>query len=273
MTRTKIVHVASAVSRFVLTAMDFVVLAAASLLILIITKDVFENISFLVSPKYLKLQFWICVIFMVDVVLETILDYRSWRSILSGVLFFFICIPFVNIINHFDIKVSGEMLFILRLLPMLRATYIIVRVMGRLNADRVTNLFRAYITLFLVVVYFSSLMFYVEEHGVNDDVETYWSSLWWTIMTLTTAGCYITEVTTVGKILSVVLSGGGLILFPVFTVYVANAVSGTTTQDDDSDSNGDSDKNTDETPSEDKNNANFASSNGDSTQATATTPS
>lgn len=80
-------------------------------------------------------------------------------------------------------------------------------------------------TLFVAVIYFSSLMFFVEEHPVNSEVDTYWSALWWTVMTLSTAGCYITEVTTVGKILSVVLSAGGLIMFPVFTVYIADAVS------------------------------------------------
>lgn len=273
MTHTTIVKAESAVRRFILKTMDIIVLVAASLLILIITSDVFENISFLVDPKYLKFQFWICMIFIADVLIEMLLGRHSWRNVLMGIIFIFICIPYVNVIDYFGIKVSGEMLFVLRLLPMLRATYVIVEVMGRLNADRVTNLFRAYITLFLVVVYFSSLMFYVEEHGVNNDVDTYWSSLWWTIMTLTTAGCYITEVTTVGKILSVVLSGGGLILFPVFTVYVANAVSGTSSQtdDDSDDSDSDSDKNSSESSPQDENNANFATSNGNSTNSDSST--
>ncbi len=272
MTHTTIVQAESAVRRFILKSMDIVVLAAASLLILIITSDVVENISFIVDPKYLKFQFWICMIFIADILIDMILGRHSWRNIVMGIIFLFICIPYVNVIDYLGIEIPGEWLFVLRLLPMLRATYVIVEVMGRLNADRVTNLFRAYITLFLVVVYFSSLMFYVEEHGVNNDVDTYWSSLWWTIMTLTTAGCYITEVTTVGKILSVILSGGGLILFPVFTVYVANAVSGTSSQtdsSDDSDTDTDSDKNDSETVSQDENNANFATSNGSDTQPTS----
>lgn len=255
----------SKLRRVVLTSLHMVVLVAAVLLILIITRDIFENISFLVDPQYLKFQFWICVIFMVDIVIDCIFGDHNWRGIVMNIIFFFLCIPFVNVIDYLGLHVSGEMLFILRLLPMLRAAYIIVLVTGTIHSDRVSNLFRAYITLFVVVVYFSSLMFYVEEHSVNTGVDTYWSALWWTIMTLTTAGCYITEVTTVGKILSVVLSGGGLILFPVFTVYVANAVSGTSSSNSSSDSDSTSESNDDkkdtETTTQDGNNANFADNN------------
>lgn len=250
----------SKLRRVILTSLHMVVLAVAVLLVLIITRDIFENVSFIIDPQYLKLQFWICIIFMVDILIDCIFGRHNWREILLDIIFFFLCIPFVNIIDYFDIHVSGEMLFILRLLPMLRAAYIIVQVTGTINSDKVSSLFRAYITLFVVVVYFSSLMFYVEEHAVNVGVDTYWSSLWWTIMTLTTAGCYITEVTTVGKILSVVLSGGGLVLFPVFTVYVANAVSGSSTTDsaDDSSDENNNDKNDSESTSDVGNNANFA---------------
>ena len=152
-------------------------------------------------------------------------------------------------------------MFLLRAMPMLRATYVIVQVTSTINTDKVTNLFRAYITLFIVVVYFSSLMFYVEEHSINKDVDSYWSALWWTVMTLTTAGCYITEVTTVGKILSVVLSGGGLILFPVFTVYVANAVSGNSSSSQSDDTADDDDKNGAKKTDQAGNNANFADDN------------
>ena len=141
----------------------------------------------------------------------------------------------------------------------IRESYIIVQVTGTINSDKVSSLFRAYITLFIVIVYFSSLMFYVEEHSVNSGVDTYWSALWWTIMTLTTAGCYITEVTTVGKILSVVLSAGGLILFPVFTVYVANAVSGTSSSDDQDGST--DDKKDRQSDQQNGNNTNFAENN------------
>lgn len=249
---------------FVLTALHIVVICAAALLIFIITRDTFENVTFLSDPFYLKFQLWICVLFMFEIIIDFIFGTKTWSHRLIDALFFVLCIPFANVIDYLGWQVSGEIFFLLRLLPMLRATYIIVQVSSTMKTDTMTNLFKAYIILFVVVVYFSSLMFYVEEHPVNDGVDTYWSALWWTIMTLTTAGCYITEVTTVGKILSVVLSGGGLILFPVFTVYVANAVNGTsnaTNQDASTTDSGDSNKNQSENSDDAGNNANFADAN------------
>ncbi len=243
--------------RFVTASLRMIVLAAAVVLIMIITFDIIENVSFLVDPRFLRLQFWICVVFMTDIVVEGIMGPHTPGRLLMEAVFFVMCIPFVNIVNYFGIDVSGEALFVLRALPLLRATYVIFEVGGSVGRDRVTDLFRAYITLFIVVVYFSSLMFYVEEHPVNSGVDSYWSALWWTIMTLTTAGCYITEVTTVGKILSVVLSGGGLVLFPVFTVYVANAVSGSGSGKQDGD-----DKKEDPNGDQAGNNANFADAKG-----------
>lgn len=209
----------------ILTWLRILVLVAAILLIFVITKDTFENISFLVDPKYLRFQFWICMIFIIDVVMEFILSDKTWKNLMVELSFLIICLPYINIINYFHIQVSGELMFVLRALPMLRAVYVVVQVTRKISSNFITSIFKAYISLFVSVVYLSSLMFYVAEHALNKDVDSYWSALWWTIMTLTTAGCYITEVTALGKILSTVLSAGGLILFPVFTVYVADAVS------------------------------------------------
>ena len=41
-------------------------------------------------------------------------------------------------------------------------------------------------------------------------------------MDATTVGCNITAVTTVGRILSVLLAALGMMMFPIFTVYVTN---------------------------------------------------
>lgn len=44
-------------------------------------------------------------------------------------------------------------------------------------------------------------------------------------MSLTTAGCGIHAITPTGHVLGVVLSAAGLILFPVFTVFLTNKFS------------------------------------------------
>ncbi len=94
----------------------------------------------------------------------------------------------------------------------------------RQKANIFVNSFRVYIALLFAVVYFSSLIFYAEERTVNPDVHTYADAIWWAGMCMTTAGSYIGEYTLSGKVMAVILSGGGLILFPVFTVYITRAV-------------------------------------------------
>lgn len=212
--------------RWLLIILHLFVIAGALALVLMISADTFRNVSFLGDPQYLRWQFWICLLFLVDITVGFCLAPNKWHFLRNNLFFLLICVPYVNILNWFHVQVPGEMVFLLRVIPMVRAAYVLAVVTGTLGHDRIRNMFKCYIMLLAGIVYFSSLMFYVEEHAVNPDIRSYWSSLWWSLMTMTTAGCYINEYTTVGRVLSVVLSGGGLILFPVFTVYIAHAVSG-----------------------------------------------
>lgn len=83
-----------------------------------------------------------------------------------------------------------------------------------------------YIIWVITSVYFGSLVFFVEEHYINPLVASWWDALWWASLNITTVGCEISPMTATGKVLAIILSGEGLILFPVFTVYVTNAVIG-----------------------------------------------
>ena len=62
------------------------------------------------------------------------------------------------------------------------------------------------------------------EHGVNPEVNSYWTALWWSGMNLSTVGCNISPMTVAGKIVAVVLPMSGMIIFPLFTVYLTNYV-------------------------------------------------
>lgn len=74
----------------------------------------------------------------------------------------------------------------------------------------------------LSTVYFSSLTFYLFEMNVNPQVKEYVDALWWACMAVTTEGSNITAMTGVGRVLSVLLAGMGIVMFPVFTVYVTD---------------------------------------------------
>lgn len=203
------------------------VLAGSIALIAFISYDTFRNISFIENQRYLHAQFWICMLFLVDIFVEFLISPRKWHYTVTHILFFIIAIPYINILDYFGIAISGEAIYALRFIPMLRAAYVLAIITGALSNNRISSMFIAYIALLLAIVYFSSMMFFVEEHTVNPDCTSYAQALWWAIMCMTTAGSYVGEYTITGKVLSVILSGGGLILFPVFTVYITHAVAGT----------------------------------------------
>lgn len=214
-----------------LLGLHLAVLAGSIALIMFISYDTFRNISFIENQQYLNAQFWICMLFLVDIVVEFLITPRKWHYVLTHIFFFLIAIPYINILDFYGVDMNGELVYAIRFIPMLRAAYVLAIIAGALSSNRISSMFIAYIALLLSVLYFASMMFFVEEHKINPDCTSYPQALWWAVMCMTTAGSYIGEYTVTGKILSVILSGGGLILFPVFTVYITNAVTGG--QDDD----------------------------------------
>lgn len=88
--------------------------------------------------------------------------------------------------------------------------------------NKATGLFISYLATLIFTIYFASLAFYVFEHHVNPLVKNYDDALWWAAMDATTVGSNIEAVTTIGRILSVLLAALGMMMFPIFTVYVTN---------------------------------------------------
>lgn len=195
-------------------------------LITLITLDTLRNISFLADDNYLRVQFWCCLFFIADVLVEIGFAPRHWRYLWKHILFLLISIPYLNIIHHFDIHVGEHFQYILRFIPMIRAAYVFTIVTGATTSSRwVKNMLMTYMIVLIVSVYFCSLTFFVSEHYVNPLVTDYWKSLVWSIMSLTTAGSSIHAVTVTGKVLGVLLSAMGLIFFPIFTVFLTNGYS------------------------------------------------
>ena len=62
-------------------------------------------------------------------------------------------------------------------------------------------------------------------------VTRYTDALWWAFMDVTTVGSNIYAVTVTGKILSVVLAALGMMMFPIFTVYVTRLLQKFNAQD------------------------------------------
>ena len=139
-------------------------------------------------------------------------------------LFLLLIIPYLTLFDWFDVTLSSEMEFLFRFIPLIRGYIAFTIIAYGLLRDLTAGLLITYIVILFSFIYYSSLIFYVLEANVNPMVHNFWDCLWYSCMTATTAGCSIQAVTMVGKIISVLLSLSGMMLLPVFTVYLTDII-------------------------------------------------
>ncbi len=128
-------------------------------------------------------------------VLEWFLATDKKRYIATHFIFLLVAIPYQNIIAYMGWTFSPEVTYMLRFIPLVRGGYAMAIVVGWLTYNRASGLFVSYLTMLLATVYFSSLAFYVMEHGTNPLVTGYGDALWWAFMDVTTVGSNIIAVT------------------------------------------------------------------------------
>ena len=194
------------------------------LLVISISIDTFAGTPFYNDTNYLDLQFWICILLIILFSIEVYNAEHSWQYFGNHFLFLLLIIPYLTLFDWFDVTLSSEMEFLFRFIPLIRG-YIAFTIIayGQLR-DPTAGLLITYIVILFSYIYYSSLIFYVLEANVNPMVHNFWDCLWYSCMTATTAGCSIQAVTTVGKVISVLLSLSGMMLLPVFTVYLTDII-------------------------------------------------
>lgn len=209
----------------VLDVMNFIVLILSVLLIVFISVDTFKKINFLENSVYMHFQFWVCIIFIIDLFVEMHYAGNKWRFFRHRIAFLLLSIPYLNLISLLDIELSADALYFVRFIPLARGALALSIVIGYVSSNAVTSLFMSYIAIMLLVTYFCSLIFFQKEQPVNPQVDTYWTALWWAAMNMSTVGCDVSPVTVSGKIVAVILPIAGMVIFPLFTVYLTDYVS------------------------------------------------
>lgn len=202
--------------------LHIIILLLSIFLVVVISVDTFRNEPFYEEPKFSVLQFWICIIFLFDFFVEFILAPSKWKYMKTRFLFLLVSIPYNSIISHYHLTFNPQVTYCLQFIPLIRGGYAMAIVVSWFTYNRATGLFISYLSTLLFTVYFASLAFYLFEHQVNPGVSDYDDALWWAFMDATTVGSNIVAVTTVGRILSVLLAALGMMMFPIFTVYVTN---------------------------------------------------
>lgn len=213
--------------KYVMTVMNIVVLILSAALISWISYDTFKRVNFLENHAYMTFQYWVCMVFILDFFIGLYFADKKWSYLKRRFWFLLLSIPVLNLVNYLNIHLSADALFFVRFIPLARGALALAIVVSYVSSNAVSSLFASYITIMLFIAYFCSLIFYQREAGVNPDVNSYWTALWWTMMNLSTVGCDISPVTVAGKIVAVVLPISGMIIFPLFTVYLTDYVTRT----------------------------------------------
>lgn len=201
-----------------------IILLLSLFLVISISVDTFKGIPFYTQSLYMKVQLWICILFLFDFVLELILSTDKLRYFGTHFLFLLVAIPYQNIIAYMGWTFSPEVTYMLRFIPLVRGGYAMAIVVGWLTYNKASSLFVSYLTMLLATVYFASLAFFVMEHKVNPLVVGYGDAIWWAFMDVTTVGSNIIAVTPTGRVLSVLLAALGMMMFPIFTVYITSLI-------------------------------------------------
>lgn len=204
--------------------LHIMVLLLSLFLIISISIDTFKNIAFYKEARFMEIQFWICILFLVDFFLEWILAEKKWHYLVTHFIFFLVAIPYWSIIDYFGWTFSPKVEYLIRYIPLVRGGYALALVVSWLTTNRATGLFVSYLLTLVATLYFSSVVFFIFEVHVNSLVNSYDDALWWAAMDMTTVGSNIIAVTPVGRVLSVILAALGMMLFPIFTVYITNVI-------------------------------------------------
>lgn len=175
------------------------------------------------SSWYMWLQLAVCIIFMIDFAAAMMAtDKNSRRWFWLNMLFFIISIPYLNILSWFNIVPHRGVAIAVAALPLLRSFIAMGVVVWWFIAGKVSRIFVAYLFTVVCFTYLAALIFYDYEVLVNDKLHGFGNALWWAWMNTTTVGAAIFPVTTVGKVLAVLLPSLGMMFFPIFTIYVTN---------------------------------------------------
>lgn len=212
--------------RLALDGLHALVLVLSVLLILVISVDTFKSVPFLESRLYMRFQLVVCLVFIADFFIELGLTPAGGRASFwrRRWLFLLLSVPYLNIIGQYNIPMSPDVLYFIRFVPLARGVLALVIVLEYIVANRITGMFFSYLSILVLTIYFAALIFYEREQPVNPGVTSFFDALWWCLMQATTMGSALMPVTVAGKILSFVVSFMGLIMFPLFTVYLTSLI-------------------------------------------------
>ena len=119
-----------------------IILLLSLFLVISISIDTFKGIPFYTQSVYMKVQLWICVLFLFDFILELFLSKNKWHYLSTHFIFLLVAIPYQNIISYMGWTFSPEVTYMIRFVPLVRGGYAMAIVVGWLTYNKAYGLLR-----------------------------------------------------------------------------------------------------------------------------------
>ena len=204
--------------------LDGLAILASMVLLVSLSLDIVHRKSYTLSPMVEELQLVVCMIFIIDYIVQTMMSRNPKRYFWRNIVLLLVSLPYLNLMEWGGADLPKGVYIFLKCLPMVRGAVGIYMLIKYITPSRVSAIMWSYIVLIVLVTYISSLVFYAYEEVVNHAVEGFGTALWWAGLNVTTVGAPLFAVTPIGKMLTVLLPGLGMVLFPLLTVYVTHLV-------------------------------------------------
>lgn len=195
--------------------------AAGCILLIAVSCEIIGGDHIRFSSTYMLTQFIVCMVFLFDFFLRWSTATRKTRFFFCNLIYVLLSIPYLNILYGCGVTLTRDWELLVGLIPLLRAFLAMVIIIRWLvDENKMRRLFAAYIFTVVVFTYISALVFFDYEALVNPKLHGFGNALWWAWMNVTTVGAEIFPVTTIGKVVCVLLPSLGMMFFPIFTTYV-----------------------------------------------------
>ena len=197
---------------------------ASIILISTISLEAFGDNPFTQPSTYSRIQLYICLYFIIDLFILFVLANNKIQFFKRYTFIMLMAIPYLYLFSDVHLNLTQEQIYLIHLAPLFRGAIALVFIVSIIVQHNTTALFISYLIFLVSIIYFLTLIFFVVEHGVNQDVLTYADSLWWAAMTVTTLGSNIQPVTIAGKFITTAMALVGLTIFPIFTAYMTTLI-------------------------------------------------
>lgn len=202
-----------------LRAFDVLTLLAGIALLISVSWEIARGSRDFFSAQFLITQLCICIIFLADYMVRSFTERGYWWRCLPYLL---LSVPYLNIISWCGVALDRSWMMFMGVIPLLRAVVASWVVVRWFSTRGVRRMFTAYALTVLLLTYIAGMVFYDYEVGVNPHLHGFGNGIWWAFMGMTTVGAAIFPVTAIGKVLAVVMPALGMLMLPLFTVYVAD---------------------------------------------------